>query len=73
MWSGKIGEISATEPNIDVQPGARPIAQPPYRPGPRSRQIEQENVNSMLEKGVIEPTQSAWASSVVLAPKTDRS
>ncbi|CAN8069585.1 unnamed protein product [Agarophyton chilense] len=73
MWSGKLGEISATEHHIDLVPGSRPIYQPPYRAGPRTRQIEEENVSKMLEEGVIEAAQSAWASPVVLVPKPDGS
>lgn len=73
MWNGHLGQIAATEHHIDVLPGTRPIAQPPYRAGPRARQIEQEHVDSMLEKGIIEPAQSAWASPVVLVLKADGS
>ncbi|CAN8062284.1 unnamed protein product [Agarophyton chilense] len=73
MWSGKLGEISATEHHIDLVPGSRPISQPPYRAGPRTRQIEEENVSKMLEEGLIKAAQSAWASPVVLGPKPDGS
>ena len=73
MWDGKLGEIKLTEHRIDLVPDARPFAQPPYRAGPKARQIKQEHVNKMLRGGVIEPAQSAWASPVVLVPKSDGS
>ncbi|CAN8076676.1 unnamed protein product, partial [Agarophyton chilense] len=73
MWTGKIGEICATEHHIDLVPGSRPISQAPYRAGPRTRQIEEGNISKMLEEGVIEAAQSAWASPVVLVPKPDGS
>ena len=73
MWDGKLGEIKLTEHRIDLMPDARPFAQPPYRAGPKARQIEQEHVDKMIREGVIEPAQSAWASPVVLVPKSDGS
>lgn len=73
MWSGHLREISASEHHIDLLPGLRPIAQPPYRAGPRTREIEEEKMQSMSGKGVIELAQSAWAAPVVLAPKIDGS
>ena len=71
MWSGELGEIKVTEHHIDVLPGTRPIAQNPYRAGPRAREAEREEVERMLQAGVIEPSKSAWASPVVLVPKKD--
>ena len=73
MWDGSLGEIAATEHRIDLVPDARPIASPPYRAGLKAREAEQTEVNRMLEAGVIEPAQSAWASPVVLVPKPDGS
>ena len=71
MWSGELGEIPVMEHRIDLVPGARPYAQHPYRAGPHARKFEEEEVDRMLRKGVIEPSQSPWASPVVLVPKKD--
>jgi hypothetical protein len=71
MWSGKLGEITTTEHAIDLKPGSRPIAVPPYRAGPKARELEQAEIDRQLRDGVIEPAQSEWASPVVFAPKAD--
>ena len=71
MWDGKLGEISITEHPIDVFPDTRPIAQNPYRAGPKARQFESAEVERMLESGIIRPSKSPWSSPVVLVPKKD--
>ena len=73
MWDGSLGEINTTEHHIELVPDARPIASHPYRAGPKAREVEQKEVERMLQAGVIEPAQSAWASPVVLVPKPDGS
>jgi hypothetical protein len=50
-----------------------PIASPPYRLTPGKRQILQVEINAMLEAGIIEECESAWASPAVLVPKPDGS
>ena len=71
MWSGTLGTIRATEHRIEVQPGTRPIRQPPYRAGHKSRETVAEHIQTQLDAGVIEPAQSEWASPVVLVLKKD--
>jgi hypothetical protein len=51
----------------------RPIKQPPRRE-PLGKQVEvQEELQAMLEQGVIEPSSSPWASPIVLVKKKDGS
>ena len=50
---------------------AAPIRQPPRRLPLGKRAIEQEEISKMIERGVIEPSNSAWASPVVLVTKKD--
>ncbi len=57
IWNGRLGELVATEHRVDVLQGTKPIRQPPYRAGHESRQLIQHQVNTMLEAGVIEPSQ----------------
>ncbi|CAN8069508.1 unnamed protein product, partial [Agarophyton chilense] len=55
MWDGSLGEINTTEHRIDLWPNTRPVAQHPYRAGPKAREEEQFQVDKMLRAGVIEP------------------
>ncbi len=59
MWNRFLAEISTTTHHIDLASRLRPIALAP------------ERVKGILEKGVVEPAQSPWASPVVLVQKPD--
>eukprot|EP00117_Sycon_ciliatum_P047635 scpid8220/ scgid34011/ Transposon Ty3-I Gag-Pol polyprotein; Gag3-Pol3; Transposon Ty3-2 TYA-TYB polyprotein; Capsid protein; p24; Spacer peptide p3; Nucleocapsid protein p11; Ty3 protease; p16; Spacer peptide J; Reverse transcriptase/ribonuclease H; p55; Integrase p52; Integrase p49 len=50
-----------------------PIKQQPYRVPFRHREQLQNIINDLLQKGVITPSASPWASPVVLVPKKDGS
>ena len=71
MWLGELGEINVTEHSIDLIPNARPFKSPPFRAGPKTRELEQFEVTKQLKAGVIEPAQSEWAAPVLFAPKKD--
>ena len=71
MWDGSLGEINVMSHPIELVPGTRPIAQQPYRAGPKAREIEAKEVERMLRDGIIEPSKSPWASPVVMIPKKD--
>jgi transposase InsO family protein len=73
MWDGRLGQIHGTTHRIDLTPGAKPFHSRPYRAGPRAREAETAEIQRMLKEGVIEATQSEWASPVVLVPKPDGS
>ena len=62
-----------TNHRIDLKEGTRPVHCQPYRAGPKSREIQQSEVDKMLKAGFIEPACSEWASLVVLVPKSDGS
>ena len=50
-----------------------PIKQNPYSLPYSQRQLVKEHVQKMLEAGVIEPSQSPWASPIVIVDKKDGS
>ena len=73
MWDGNLITISATEHHIELEKGTKPLSSMPYRQGPAMRTKVAEEIEKMLNAGVIEPTPSEWASPVVLVPKKDGS
>lgn len=73
MFSVTPGNIKATEHIIQLVSVARPIHQKPYRAGMNAREVEGQEVNGLLKKGIIEPSFAEWVSSVVLGRKSDDS
>ena len=59
--------------SISTAEGTRPIRQPPHRLGPQIKQEAERQVQDLLSRGMIEPTNEAWSSSVVLERKKDQS
>ena len=58
--------------NVDVG-DASTIKQNPYRLNPSKLAKVREEVQFMLENGIIEPSQSSWSSPIVMVPKPDGS
>ena len=56
-------------PEIETEEGARPVAERRLRQGYRERLEVEKVVKDMLKKGSIEPSDSPWASAVVLVRK----
>ena len=75
LFSKSEGELSFTDVytmDIDVE-GAKPFKQKAYRVPLLKRQIIDDEIEKMLEMGVIEPSKSNWSSPVTLQPKKDNS
>lgn len=69
---GDLGRTDLVLHDIDTG-DARPIRQPPRRAPTALKDKLDEEIDSMLQKGVIEHGQSPWASPVVLVAKKDGS
>lgn len=48
-----------------------PIKQRPYRVSLAKQALVNQQLKEMLDAGIVEPSQSGWASPVVLVPKKD--
>ncbi len=65
-----MGRTGLVKHNIDTG-DQRPVLLPPRRLPIAKQEIEQEEVQKMLNRGVIEPCQTSWASPVVLVSNKD--
>lgn len=68
--SDDLGQTDRVKHRINTGSSA-PIRQPPRRQPFGKREIERQEIEKMLEKGVIEPSNSPWASPIVLVTKKD--
>ena len=68
-----MGRTDLVAHSIPLKPGAQPIRQHPHRLGPHKEREAEEQVSKLLERGLIEPSNGAWSSPVVLVKKKDGS
>ena len=68
---GRLGCTDLLQHTIRTDPEQPPISQRPYKVGYKARQIIEEQVNELLAQGLIKPSDSPWASPVVLVAKKD--
>ena len=66
-----LGTTNLTEHVIKLQPNVTPIYVPAYRLPHSQRGAVEEQVESMLAQGVIQPSISPWNSPLFLVPKKD--
>ena len=63
---------AAKEVTHSIKTGiSKPLSQPPHRASPAERQLIREMTDEMLANKIIQPSNSAWASPVVLVRKKD--
>ena len=64
-----VGRTSVIKHSIHLQEGATPIKQRPYRHAPQQEEEIEQQVQDLLEKGLIEEGNGEWSSPVVLVRK----
>ena len=67
---GQIGRTALVTHTINTG-DSPPIKQPPRRQAMHTQKVIKDEVQKMLDKGVIEPSYSPWASPVVIVKKKD--
>jgi hypothetical protein len=71
VFDDRPGRTTLVTHDIKLKPGTKPIKQNPYRANPvKMKQIKKE-IDEMLELGIIEESQSSWASPIILVDKPD--
>lgn len=56
---------------IELLPGASPVQMRPYRYAPALKDEIEKQISEMLQSGIVQPSKSAFASSVILVKKKD--
>ena len=67
---GPLGRTDLIRHKIDTG-DAMPVRLPPRRLPPAQREIANQEIDKMLEQGVVEPSDSPWAAPIVLVRKKD--
>lgn len=49
-----------------------PVASAPYRAGSKTREYDNAKLDKMLHENIIKPAQTKWSSSIMFAPKKNR-
>ncbi|UYV70128.1 K02A2.6-like, partial [Cordylochernes scorpioides] len=70
LFSSKLGKTNLAKHRIDTE-NAKPIKHKPYRVSPKERDIIKEQIQDMLQDGVIRASSGPWAFPVILVRKRD--
>ncbi|UYV66609.1 K02A2.6-like [Cordylochernes scorpioides] len=70
LFSSKLGKTNLAKHRIDTE-NAKPIKHKPHRVSPKERDIIKEQIQDMLQEGVIRASSSPWAFPVILVRKRD--
>ncbi|GKE97306.1 putative reverse transcriptase domain-containing protein, partial [Tanacetum coccineum] len=65
--------VRQVEFQIDLIPGAAPVARSPYRLAPLEMQELSEQLQELADRGFIRPSTSPWGASVLFVKKKDGS
>ncbi|GKD77829.1 putative reverse transcriptase domain-containing protein, partial [Tanacetum coccineum] len=65
--------VCQVEFQIDLIPGAAPVARAPYRLAPSEMQKLSDQLQELADRGFIRPSTSPWGAPVLFVKKKDRS
>ncbi|GJT15914.1 putative reverse transcriptase domain-containing protein [Tanacetum coccineum] len=65
--------VRQVEFQIDLIPGAAPVARAPYRLAPSEMQGTSDQLQELADQGVIRPSTSPWGASILFVKKKDGS
>ncbi|GKC88875.1 putative reverse transcriptase domain-containing protein [Tanacetum coccineum] len=68
-----VRDVSKVEFQIDLVPGAAPVARAPYRLAPSKMKELSEQLKELSDKGFIRPSSSPWGAPVLFVKKKDGS
>ena len=68
-----IGTTEVVTHTIEIEEGAKPFKEPVRRLGPDKKLIADEQIETLLQMGIIRPSRSPYASAIVLVKKSDGS
>lgn len=72
MWDGHLERVNTAKHRIELRPeNTQPIYCTPLWAGQKAREFEKTEIEEMLPKKVIEPTQTEWAAPIVFTLKKD--
>ena len=66
-----IGTTDVVTHTIEIEEGATPFKEPVRRLGPDKKLIADEQIETLLQMGIIRPSRSPYASAIVLVKKSD--
>nr|GEU75018.1 putative reverse transcriptase domain-containing protein [Tanacetum cinerariifolium] len=69
----KLADARPVEFQIDLIPGAAPVAWPPYRLAPSEMKELSEQLQELSDKGFIRPSSSPWGAPILFVKKKDGS
>jgi len=67
------GHTTLITHHIELLPDSKPVVSAPYRLHPEKAAAVEKEIKDMLDLRIIEPSDSPWASPIVLVPKPDGS
>lgn len=71
MWTVELEEVGISEHRIGLIPDAKLLKSPSYHAGPKTRDLEQFEVEKQIKARVIVSAIRKWVAPVLLAPTKD--